>query len=71
MTFDEQYPDAPDGFQPPPQPDDDGVMKIIESGECWNCGTVTAYVDLDFEARLCSEECRDVKWAEYFEALRR
>jgi len=71
MTFDEQYPDALPGFQPPSQPDDDGVMKVGQPRECWNCGTMTAYADLGFQAHLCCEECRDVKWAEYFDALRR
>lgn len=71
MTFDELYPDAPEGFQPPPLPHDDGVIKVGQSRACWNCETMTAYVDLDFETHLCSEACRDVKWDEYFQALRR
>lgn len=69
-TFDELYPDAPLWFQPPHGADDDGAAKCPTVGPCWNCGTATAYVDLDFEGHLCSEGCRDVKWGEYFAALR-
>jgi len=69
-TFDELYPDAPLWFQPPHGEDDDGAAKCPTTGPCWNCGTPTAYVDLDFEGHLCSEACRDVKWDEYFQALR-
>lgn len=70
LTFDEIYPDAPLWFQPPKREEDDGVMKGPECRECWNCGTLTYYVDLNFEAHLCSEGCRDVKWESYFRAIR-
>lgn len=72
LTFDETYPDAPLWFQPPVPAgaDDDGVMKCERVMPCWNCGKPTAYVDLGFEAHLCSEQCRDVKWADYFRAIR-
>lgn len=70
MTFDDLYPGAGEGFQPPLLPGDDGVVKCAGFEPCWNCGTRTAYVDFGFETRLCSEDCRDVKWREYFQALR-
>jgi hypothetical protein len=69
-TFDDLYPDAPTWFQPPKGDDDDGCIKSEHFRPCWNCGTKTAYIDLGFETYLCSEYCRDVKWAEFFRALR-
>lgn len=71
LSFDVMYPDAPLWYQPRMGTDDDGVMKCETVRPCWNCETPTAYVDLCFEAHLCSERCRDVKWDEYFAAQRR
>lgn len=34
-------------------------------GNCWNCRDLTYWVDIDFEAYLCSEECEDAKREEY------
>ena len=67
--FNDLYPEAPEGFQPPHGPNDDGTIKVGTTRPCWNCQQPTAYVDLNFEAHLCSETCRDLKWAEYFDAL--
>jgi len=35
---------------------------------CWNCGTMTAWIDGNFMAALCSPECEDAKWREFAEA---
>lgn len=67
--FDDLYPDAPEGHQVRSGDNDDGCIKLQDRRPCWNCQRLTAYVDLAFEAHLCCEACRDVKWAEYFEAL--
>lgn len=40
-----------------------GVFK--EEGKCWHCGKMTKFVDLDFEAHLCSLRCQNAKIAEY------
>lgn len=68
-TYDDLYPNADDGYEPLP-PNEDNVFKASEERECWNCGTPTHWVDFSFEAHLCSPHCSDVKWAEYFRALR-
>ena len=47
--------------------DDPGIRKLGE-GQCWHCGKATHYVDLAFEAYLCSQECYDAKWEEFMEA---
>lgn len=57
-SFDTDHPNAPVGFQPPHSDNDDGATKIDTLQPCWNCGTPTAYVDLGFEAHLCSEGFR-------------
>lgn len=36
--------------------------------KCWNCGKDTRWVDVNFEAALCSPACEDIKWKEYMEA---
>lgn len=41
-----------------------------EVGSCWHCELPTRFVDLAFEARLHPGLCTDVKWDEYFQALR-
>lgn len=42
-----------------------------EEGPCWNCGTPTVRVELDFEARLCRTQCLLAKTDELFAALSR
>jgi len=69
IRFDDLYPGAPEGHQPPHGGGDDGCIKLGNRRPCWNCDRLTAYVDLGFEAHLCSEHCRDVKWDEYFKEL--
>jgi endogenous inhibitor of DNA gyrase (YacG/DUF329 family) len=46
------------------------VIKSRQSGVCWQCGSRTLYIDIDFGAYLCSTECQDVKIAEWAEADR-
>lgn len=74
MTFDEQYPDADTWFQPG-DPDHEVIKVPGEPKPCWQCGirtgTLTRFVELNFEARVCSESCNDAGWKEYFEACRR
>jgi len=69
MTYDDMYPNEPVDFWTHDNADDDGVIKVSNSRPCWECERPTAFVDLDFQAHLCSPECRDLKWNEYFRAL--
>jgi hypothetical protein len=45
------------------------LVNAYQEGKCWHCGASTVWADTGFMAYLCSEECTDAKWAEYFEAL--
>ncbi len=42
------------------------LIKGNEPGACWHCGCPTRWVDTNFQALLCSEECSRAKWEEYF-----
>lgn len=37
---------------------------LFPAGRCWNCGRLTHYIDVDFEAFLCSNRCNRQKWNE-------
>lgn len=37
---------------------------------CWHCGKTTEWVEINFEAYLCSDECLSAKIDEYLEATR-
>ena len=69
MTFEEMYPDAVKWDQPAePQ---HMVMKVETAEPCWHCQKPTTWIEINFEAFLCSPECDDAKWNEYWEACRR
>lgn len=38
------------------------------TGPCWHCGEQTNWVDIDFQAHICSTECHEAKIAEYITA---
>jgi hypothetical protein len=44
------------------------LIRIPEVVPCWHCEADTHWIDGSFEAPLCSEECEDAKWEEYFDA---
>lgn len=53
LTFDEEYPDAPMGCEKR-----GGYVKLLEEPKpCFMCGTLTQWVDLCYEAPLCSVKC--------------
>jgi len=53
MTLDEQFPDAEMGCEK-----QGGYVKLlVEPKPCFMCGTLTQWVDLGYEAPLCSVEC--------------
>jgi hypothetical protein len=66
MLFDDQYPDAEEGTQSTDR--DFEVIKLASLNPCWHCSRPTRWVELNFESHLCSEECTDAKWKEYFAA---
>ena len=66
MKFEDKYPDCPmDG-----EPFQSMVRLLVDKMPCWHCGDLTEWVDLDFEAPLCSEECLEAKVHEWMEADR-
>jgi hypothetical protein len=44
------------------------ITKVESETPCLHCGKLSQFVDLDFEANFCSEECNRAKWQEYEEA---
>ncbi len=52
------------------EPPYDTLIKGYGDNPCWHCNTPTRWVDVYFEAPLCSAECAEAKWAEYGEAER-
>jgi hypothetical protein len=66
MKFDALYPDASPGDEMVFE--GSGVLKCLGTGSpCWHCRELTTWVDINFEAYLCSEECERAKWSEYWE----
>ena len=66
--FEDLYPGVPEGFQYP-HPEHE-VIALEATRPCWHCEHPTRWCEVNFEAHLCSEECNDAKWKEYFAALR-
>lgn len=63
MKFSDKYPDAKNLEQY-------GDMLCGETFHpCWNCGTLTRWYEINYEAPLCSEECVAQKDKEYRKAL--
>ena len=65
MKFDDIYPYAD-------YLDTNGDMvKSNKQKPCWHCGELTSWVEINFMAYLCSEECYNAKWQEYIEATKK
>ncbi len=52
MKYSEKFPDMKPVFD-----EQQGVIKGIKECPCFVCGESTFYVDINYEARICSEEC--------------
>lgn len=63
MKFDRIYPSA--RYEDEIIYKGSSLFKSDQESPCWHCGESTLWIDLSFEARLCSEECEDAKWAEF------
>jgi hypothetical protein len=67
MKYQDKYPNSEKWFQPP----NSSMMKGSSEfplKPCWHCKELTNWIDICFEAHLCSEECSNAKWKEYMEA---
>ena len=62
MKFDDHY-----------DPSDREYDMVFASSEspCWHCGEMTGWIEINFEAYLCSTECVDTKWAEFISAYKK
>ena len=45
------------------------LVNTYKAGRCWHCGGVTQWMDINFMTYLCSVQCTDAKWDEYFKAV--
>lgn len=52
MKFSEKYPNAKPG-----QEVETGVLYGSQSDNCANCGWLTNFVELNYQAHFCSDEC--------------
>lgn len=67
--FTELYPQAP--HQSEIQFEGSLLIKADDSDEpfaCFVCGSLTHWIDCNFEAAVCSEECERAAWNDYFVA---
>lgn len=39
-----------------------------KEGPCWQCGEPTRFVEVNFEAYVCSAACDEAGWAEFYRA---
>jgi hypothetical protein len=42
-----------------------GILKGEKYEPCWKCGFPTRFIDMDFQAYLCSTECLELVMDEY------
>ena len=38
----------------------DNILRGAHAGPCWHCGEMTEFIEINYEAYLCSDEC---EWA--------
>lgn len=48
----------------------EGIIRGRVAEPCWHCKEPTEFVDIDFQAHLCSDECQKAKWDEYCAAYK-
>lgn len=66
MKFDILYPEQPFTIkQKSIEFEGSSLFRYGLPEPCWNCGELTSWIDENFAAHLCSEECERQKWAEY------
>lgn len=61
MKYDQKYPNAK-----PLEMVDATIMCGKNADNCCHCGRLTKFVDVDFEAHICSEECEEAMTDEFF-----
>ena len=61
MKYNDKYPDAEYLDMV-----DQTIMKSTIKDNCYNCGELTNFIDIDFECHVCSEECEDEILDQFF-----
>ena len=61
MKYDQKYPNAE-----PFKMVDATIMCGNKADNCWHCGQMTKFIDIAFEAHICSEECDEEITNEFF-----
>jgi len=61
MKYSQKYP-----FAEPLQMVDDTIMCGGKPDNCYACGSLTCFIDIDFETHICSEECEEKLVNEFF-----
>ncbi len=41
------------------------AMAAFPPEPCWRCGQPTAWIDFDFEVRLCPSACSEAAWLDF------
>lgn len=65
MSFEEQYPKAVYLEMVTKYGD---IMKGNRKYPCWQCGELTSFLEVNFEAYTCSDACAESAWREYDKA---
>ena len=61
MKFEDKYPNVISGDMP-----EDTILVGSKKDNCYICGALTQFIDIDFQTHICSEECLDkltFQWA--------
>ena len=61
MKYDKKYPNAR-----PLQEVEKTIMKAHKPDNCYMCGVMTDFIDMDFDAYICSEECDEALMNDFF-----
>lgn len=65
MKYSDKYPNAQKDEEV-----EDSIVKVATENKCWNCSELTNFVEINFMAYLCSDECNAAKWNEFEKASR-
>ena len=66
MKYSQKYPCAN-----PIQMVEDTIMCGCKLDSCYVCGMLTNFIDIDFEAHICSEECEEKLVNEFFRYVKK
>ena len=61
MKYSDKYPNAQ-----PQEMIDATILCTSKTDNCYQCGCLTHFMDTDFEAFICSEECEEALTSDFF-----